>query len=305
MAESSKIHPYPFYGNWAGHPVADLIAAKSAISTRRPAKPIVYLAGDSSLDNKAWIPSSGPGGQDLPVVVPEIYNCFLDPPKPKPDVAFWLNRLLGDKVSTINAAVEASLLRDRDQNLLGHDDFIRDNITSEDILIVSIGANDIALSPTTATMRHMLQLAWLTSKKSIEEGTASSLKHFVNMFRDQTQVYIEKLTAKQKPRAIIVCAIYFPLEAGKSEDGSWADPQLKALGYGTYPGQLQAAIRQIFASATSTMKIEGTAVLPCALYEAMDGTDARDYVARVEPSIEGGRKMAMLLAEKIEKVLTQ
>jgi len=220
-------------------------------------------------------------------------------------VAFWLNHLLEDRLSAINAAVEASMLRSRNESLLEHDEFIRDNITSQDILIVSIGANDIALSPTTATMRHMLQLAWLSSKKSIEQGTASSLKHFVQMFRDQTQAYIERLTAKQKPRAVIGCTIYFPLEAGKSEEGSWADPQLKALGYGMYPGQLQAAIRQIFASATSTIKIEGTTVLPCALYEAMDGTDARDYVARVEPSIEGGRKMAMLLAEQIEVVLTR
>ena len=309
MTVIQKINPLPFYAEWAGHPLSDLATVHSAIQAIRPNKPIVYLAGDSSLDNKAWVPSNGPAGQPLPEAVPEIYKSFFPAPNGtgltglKPDVAFFLNHALGSKASVINAAVEASLLRQREKSLLPHDEFIRDHISAKDVLIVSVGANDIALSPTPATIRHMLQLAWVTPKSSLEKGTASSLQHFRQMFGAQTQTYIAQLTSKQKPRAVVVCAIYYPLEASATTQTSWADGQLKMLGYGMYPGQLQAAIRQIYASATAKMQVEGTKVVPCALYEVMDGKREGDYVARVEPSVDGGRKMAGLLREKVEEVL--
>ena len=307
MAESptlQKVSPLPFYAEWAGHRIADLNTVYTNIQAVRSEKPIVYLAGDSSLDNKAWIPPSGPGGEPLPEHVPGIYQSLLDPPTPKPDVAYWLNHFLGSKASVINAAVEASLLRQREKALLPHDEFIRDHIRPQDVLVVSLGANDIALDPTAATMRHMLQLAWLTFKSSIERDTASSLHHFRTMFKAQTEVYTSRLVSKQKPRAVIVCMVYFPLEASASSQTSWADTQLKMLGYGKYPGQLQAAIKQIFASATSKVEVEGTEVVPCALYEAMDGKSEGDYVARVEPSVEGGRKMAQLLKTKVDHILS-
>ncbi|KAJ9628069.1 hypothetical protein H2203_003291 [Taxawa tesnikishii (nom. ined.)] len=259
MPAVGKISPFPFYGNWAGHPISDLSAFYSLIKSERPGKPIVYLAGDSSLDNKAWVPSAGAGGEPLPVDVPAIYKSFLDPPRPKPDVGFWLNHFLGSKATVLNTAVEASLLRDRDAGLLAHDEFIRDHIGAEDVLVVSVGANDIALSPTATTARHMFQLAWLSSRRSIDQGTASSLGYFKTMFCDQTQAYISRITEKQKPKAVIVCMIYYPLEAGAGQT-SWADAQLKVLGYNSYPGQLQAAIKKMYEQATSNIKIRGTTV---------------------------------------------
>ena len=295
----TKINPFPFYGNWAGHPIADLTSVHAAALAREGRPPVVYLCGDSSLDNKAWVPSNGPGGEELPSPAPTFYQSFLDPGYLKPDVAFHLNSILGTKASVMNTAVEASLLRQRDEKLLAHDEFVRDHIQAEDILIVSLGANDIALSPTLATIRHMLHLAWFTPKTSIEKGTASSLQHFRHMFGTQMHSYISRLVAKQKPRAIIACTIYYPLEAQASTQSSWADTQLKTLGYGWYPGQLQAAIEQIHASATAELIVEGTTVIPCALYEALDGKREEDYVARVEPSVKGGRRMAELLSEKI------
>jgi hypothetical protein len=45
--------------------------------------------------------------------------------------------------------------------------------------------------------------------------------------------------------------------------------------------------------------VKGVEVIPVALYEALDGTDTRDYVERVEPSAQGGRKMAELILRKI------
>jgi hypothetical protein len=282
-----KINPLPFYAEWSGHPVSDLHIAHQLIRAARPERSIVYLVGDSSLDNKAWVPSNGPGGEALPGPVPDIYNIFLTRPVPKPDVAYFLNQQLGEKASVINAAVEASLLKQRETNLLPHDEFVRDHIQSEDVLIVSVGSNDIALSPTPATMRHMLQLAWLTPRSSIEKGTASSLGYFRAMFGAQVHSYISRLVDKQKPRAVIVCMIYYPLEAGATSQSSWADTQLRALGYGLFPAQLKTAIQQIYESATAKLQVEGTTVIPCALYEALDGKMDEDYVARVEPSVTG------------------
>ncbi|KAH9826117.1 Esterase, SGNH hydrolase-type, subgroup [Teratosphaeria destructans] len=302
MTTATKIHALPFYSEWSGHPLSSLQDVVSITRSTRPSKPIVWLAGDSSLDNKAWIPSPGPGGEPLPVDVPAVYSSLLASGKPKPDVAFWLNHFLDDVATAINAAVEASLLRDRGDGK-AHDDFIREHIKPEDILIVSVGANDIALSPTASTARHLAQLTWFTPLGSIQKGTASSLNYFRHLFGAQTQSYIETLVAKTKPRAVIICMIYHPLEADAGAQPGWAESQLKLLGYNRNPGQLQAAIRKIYEQATCKIGIDGTKVLPCALYEAMDGKVKEDYVARVEPSVGGGRKMAELLCGKVREVL--
>ncbi|KAK4552103.1 hypothetical protein LTR86_010639 [Recurvomyces mirabilis] len=299
----SKVRPSPFYGEWAGHPLQDLETVHEHVRTKRPDKPIIWLAGDSSLDNKAWVPSAGPGGEPLPVDVPAIYNAYLNPAVPKPDVAFWLNHYLADSATALNTAVEASLLRSRDEDLLAHDKFIRDNICKDDILIVSVGANDIALSPSASTMRHMAQLAWLTPRSSIDNGTAWSLPYFKHMFKDHTEAYVSRIIEKQKPRAVIVCMIYFPLQADAGAQSGWAESQLKLLGYNSDPGQLQAAISKIYKQATVNVELTGTKVIPCALYETMDGRTKDDYTARVEPSVKGGRKMASLLNDKIRTLL--
>jgi hypothetical protein len=286
---NSKIDSFKFYGEWKGHPISDLVTFRNITLTERPDKPIIYFAGDSSLDNKFWVNRPD---EYVPDEIPEIYHKTLkDPAKPKPDVAYWMNHILGDRATCINTAVEESLLRERDTNLLAHDEFIRDNIRPADTLVISIGANDIALSPTVATSTHMFQLAWLTPRKSIENGTAWGLAYFKDMFGAKIQDYIAKLTAKTKPRAVIVCMIYFPLEAGRGQTG-WADTKLNLLGYNTNPGQLQAAIRTLFEIATREIEVEGTQIVPCKLFEVLDGKVEKEYMDRVEPSSEGGKKMA-------------
>ena len=260
------------------------------------------MAGDSSLDNKYWVPGSGPAGDPLDVEVPEIYYHALRQPTPKPDVAFWMNHALGDRATCINAAVEASMLRERDADLLPHDEFIRDNIRKEDVLIVSVGCNDIAMSPSFSTIWRMLALSYLTGSFSIEKGDALCLPYFAHLFGTQTENYINRLCPKTKPRAVVLCMIYFPLEAQYGQEG-WADLPLKALGYSRNPGKLQTAIRQMYEMGTKRVKVEGTEVIPCALYESLDGTCKEDYVARVEPSSRGGRKMAEQLMTLIDKII--
>lgn len=328
MSRDPKIDTSAFYSEWSGHPLAFLRTFCDAAHTIRPSKPVIYLAGDSSLDNKAWIDSKA----TPPVPVPEIYSqtfATTSNPAPKHDIAFWLNHYLGLRATCINTAIEATLLRERDHKLLPHDEFIRDSISSNDVLIVSVGGNDIALSPTSETMMHMAQIPTLVASASSNPGALASnpsLQYFQHLFKDKVENYISRLVSKQKPRAVIVCMIYYPLEAntaskmGKaataiaslvssksssatSQQSSWADTQLRMLGYDDHPEVLQSAIRLVYEHATKQIRVEGTQVIPCALFEVLDGKRSGEYTARVEPNGEGGRKMAERFAEMLKGVV--
>ena len=56
--------------------------------------------------------------------------------------------------------------------------------------------------------------------------------------------------------------------------------------------------------ATSLIRIPGVKVVPCALFDVMDGKTAEDYTARVEPSTKGGRRMALKLTELLDSFIT-
>merc|ERR1712232_428780 len=89
--------------------------------------------------------------------------------------------------------------------------------------------------------------------------------------------------------------IYFPDETAS---GSWADRTLGFLQYDSQPQKLQAAIEHIFAAATSNITIQGVQdVVAVPLFRILDPKDGRDYVARVEPSVQGGQKMARAFAD--------
>jgi hypothetical protein len=50
----------------------------------------------------------------------------------------------------------------------------------------------------------------------------------------------------------------------------------------------------------STIRIKGSEVIPVPLFNALDGKNSNDYIARVEPSAAGGRKMAEFLLDIID-----
>ena len=49
--------------------------------------------------------------------------------------------------------------------------------------------------------------------------------------------------------------------------------------------------------ATSQIQIDGTEVVPFPLFRVLDGKTSSDYCQRVEPSPQGGRKMAAALLD--------
>jgi len=89
----------------------------------------------------------------------------------KTDVCYWLNYEAMQRkqnIACINTAIEATSLNTRSCCLPNQDLFIRDNIKNNDYLIVSIGGNDIALSPLLCTILNIAILSCCTPKCCIE-----------------------------------------------------------------------------------------------------------------------------------------
>ena len=284
-----------FYSEYHGHLISQLEMCLQRFRVSGEHRHAVYLAGDSTLDNKYWLSSSWK----------EPLNGYENIIQAmKPDVAYWINESCEKERKEffcINAACEESTISDRTGSsssaMLKHDIFIRDNLREDDVLIISVGGNDIGHRPTMCTV---VKMALLMShpKSMISNGSALGLGHFKNMWKNQTEQYIEKLCAKKKPKLVIVCMLYF---LDEKPGDSWADGVLRLLGYNSDPTKLQLVIRKLYEECTCKIQIEGTTVVPMPLFEILDGKTTSDYCERVEPSTEGGRKMGRALYEKIKE----
>lgn len=315
----SSVSSRSFYREYHGHKVNELERILRHVRERGGDDGVAFLAGDSSLDNKYWF--------DNVVDAIEPYKSILRPSQMKPDIAYWLtmeSQRRGVKLAAaINGAVEESTVGDRwCGSLLPQDRFIRDNITTDDILIVSVGGNDIALKPAPCTIVNMLGLICCTPTICVENACGAPLPcddcccgcgfgclsdatacppcagYFAHLFQTRVGSYIRRMTSKTKPKAVLICMIYYPDE---KQSGSWADGTLGVLGYNSDPAKLQLLIRKVFEMATSRIEIPGTHVIPVPLFRALDGRNTNDYCARVEPSVSGGRKMANLILDKWEQ----
>mmetsp|Transcript_102036 Transcript_102036/g.304462 ORF Transcript_102036/g.304462 Transcript_102036/m.304462 type:complete len:351 (+) Transcript_102036:26-1078(+) len=309
-----------YYGTWSGHDIEHLDVAYPML--RRRHRSLIFLAGDSSLDNKAWIEDVRPALNG--------YEDFLRPPSMKTDVSYWLNHEAVERgaghLACLNTAVEATTLSDRDGRLLPADQFIRDHITADDYLVVSVGGNDIALKPSFCTILNMLVLVRCSSQSCLSRCACGCLPfsgccggsvahggcfgclrsllgcawppglgYFVDLFGNAVQNYVLRLLGPTRPKKVVVCMIYFLQEGGSS----WADAALRALDYDRNPARLQEAIRAVFRLATRRIRIPGTQVVAFPLFEVLDGKSSLDYVSRVEPSRAGGKKMAKAFMDAI------
>lgn len=338
VAEEAKVNARSFYGEWHGHKTRHLKLLLPRL--RASYDSLIFTAGDSSLDNKYWVPDCRPA----PIAV---YREFLEPPTSVCDLTYWLNYHLEHQqrhgseaaarknsegfsenrspyptYAAINTAVEATTLNERCYGLRPQDRFIRDNIRADDVLVVSIGGNDVALAPTPCTIASICGMLALPMK-CVENGISCCvcpmndcccgcgpslfscagtfppcLGYFRHLFGVRVQKYIESLTSKTKPRKILVCMIYYPDE---TPTPSWAGPALGALGYNSNPGRLQLLIRKAFEEATRRIQIPGCEVIPVPLFNVLDGKRSEDFVARVEPSAIGGQKMAQFLLDYIQR----
>ena len=334
-----KISSRSFYNEYHGHKLSHLRTLYPPLRSSSDA--LIWTAGDSSLDNKYWFSDQQPAA-----AAGSVYAQLLDPPRCIADVTYWLNYLevrrqkeeestnntnattttstTATKYAAINTAVEATTLNQRSRSLLPQDRFIRDNVSSQDVLIVSIGGNDVALAPTPCTIASIAGLLCCLPQSCLANGTTFGtvpmddyccgcgpsfascscacppcLGYIRHLFGTRLQNYIEQLTSKVKPKQILVCMIYYPDEAQNVP--SWANGALGVLGYNSNPSKLQLLILKIFEEATSRISIPGSEVIPIPLYVPLDGTKSEDYVARVEPSALGGKKMAEYLLDVIHQ----
>jgi hypothetical protein len=294
-----------FYENYLGHKIDHLRRVLHHIKPTGPDATVVYLAGDSTLDNKFYV---------LNISKEDAVNGYekvLSPSKCIQDLTYHFNKLIYDSglsnIAVINCAVEEATLGSKQKSLNIQDRFIQDNITNNDVLIVSCGGNDLALNPSIKTMWNLFTLTRFNSKESIkkkldsyyyeEAGLPSSksdkslwgVQHFIKLFRDDMKSYIKSLIKNRKPSKVIVCSIYYP---DKKAIASWANVALDKLDYNNDPEKLQLIIQYIHREAISKITIKGVTVVPFPLYEVLNGDNSNDYVARVEPSVLGGYKIA-------------
>lgn len=285
-----------FYSNYYGHKIEHLASLQRTLIERFPNKHRIYLAGDSVLDNKHWILKRS--------VLPAIngYEHFLNPPTSVPDVAYWLNKSLLEAnlpYVAINTAVEEASIGEKtgSQGLNTNDLFIKDNLTLDDIIIISLGGNDIALKPNFQIMFAMGQLLLKSSVEKIEDYTkpVAGLDTIVNIMVEGIILYIMKLT-KVKPKKIIVTTLYYFGVNGKG----WADTTLNLIGYSKNPAFLQAILRRLTYELNQKIVIPGLNISVLPLWKCLDGSDETDYVERVEPSVLGGEKIAKYLVDNLK-----
>lgn len=230
------------------------------------------------------------------------YEGVLRPPRMVKDVSYWMNHLAQERfgkggVCTVNSSIEESTVEDRAQSLLPQDKFLRDHVTEQDFVILSVGGNDIALRPTALTILNMFMITcspyWL-----IRAGWAPGTGYFTRFFHTRIQELLRRMVAgPAKPSKVLVCMIYY---LDERPGGSWADYVLGKLGYDSDPGKLQLIIQTLFGIISGRgFDVPGTVVDAFPLFEVLDGKDTRDYVQRVEPSVEGGRKMAAAFLERL------
>ena len=287
-------------GNTGTRTHADAAATAAAGTGRKHS--FVWLLGDSSNDNKYWLQSRERACNG--------YEHVLTPPKSVPDVCHQLNRRFaelgpdaeGRTYTCINAAVEESTVGARagGATLLPQDAFVRDNMGPDDILLISLGGNDIALKPTVGTIAAMGWLTRVSRAGNVQDGSAWGLGHFHDLLHTQYQQYVAAVCAKVKPRLVVPCMIYYVDECATSQ--SWANATLGAIGYNSNPGHVQRIIDRIFYECfvADPLQVPGVGcIFPVELSKAMNGKDPADYVARVEPSAQGGAKMAALLGDVV------
>jgi hypothetical protein len=198
-------------------PASPVVAGKlhEALRGEDGTRPIIWLAGDSSLDNKHWLLS------EPRVAAAGALGDILDPPDAAvPDVAHQLATECvrrGLPHGVINAAVEESTLRERQLGLallpqvssgqvrrraaavgerlrcslrrrvapernprtlcVRQDAFLRDHLRPGDVLVVSVGGNDVALKPTLETAAALGSLILLSSRDDVRAGMALGSAH--------------------------------------------------------------------------------------------------------------------------------
>lgn len=296
----SKISTIDYYNNYYGHTIEHLEMLINQF--RNDNKNILFLVGDSTFDNKHWI-------LNTKYKKYQAINCYekiLYPPYMIGDICFNINVYLKNtNFVCINCAVEESSLLEKTSSLNLQDKFVRDHIRENDILLVSLGGNDIALKPDTKIMINFGLLYYTNNIETIKNNplTANGITYFKTVFKNNMKKYLLGLTSIERPKNIILSGLYFPDE--NTQSISWADNSLNLLNYNNNPDKLQSIIKSLYEyilfkiripiNITDTKIQNEINIIPFPIYNVLNGKITEDYIKRVEPSHFGGKKMAQYL----------
>ena len=314
----SKINSKDFYNEWSGHKITDLnniIDSLRSYNKQNKNRSVIFLAGDSSLDNKYW--PLNDSTEKLLCNKPPIngYEDVLIGNDCVPDVAYQINQTLienelDNEYVCINTSIEATKLEQRFDidskvKLLAQDQFICDNMTKDDILIVSISGNDFALGPTAkieADMRKYVK-AFEENNYKEQNDLFGETGIFYGLFVNKMSEYIKKLCSKKNPKKVIICMIYFvSIPFFKISGGHWAKKTIDIFKYASNPDILKSFIIKCHGLIKRNYLINSGINIfeSCPLYEVLDELDNTLYLAGVEPSIKGGKLMAERFVDQIK-----
>ena len=293
-----------FYENYYGHLPEHLRVAYASLRSPSGDRALVFLTGDSSLDNKSYVH----GCEALPAS--GGWERILAPPRALPDVAAWLSRALiavGLPHGVLNCAVEEATAAELAASpFVGPTAAVSRAVTRKDVVILSAGGNDVVLRPTLATVSALAAVLSCGSDAAIDCGDAIGFGTLQSLFYSKMQAVVEKLCAHAAPAIIIVLFPYYPQVYSKTAEPGWADTQLGLLGYNANPERLQRLMRAVFRHATQAIRAPtvSTRIIHIPLYDVLDSSaESNDYIARVEPSASGGEKIALRLAATIAEAL--
>lgn len=293
-----QINSTNFYNNYYGHTEKHLEFLLCVLKQNK--NKIIYLAGDSSLDNKHWVLDQ----KDEPAL--NGYENVLEPKICKPDICYHLNKyLIKTEYTAVNTAIEEAILEYNLNNVNISDNFIINNIKTDDILVISIGANDIALKSSFITKLNLHTLYNSNTYKQLKNNPlkCKGMQYFIDLISDGIKKYIQKLTIKNKPKIIIISMIYYP---DIKNTKSWCNDMLNLLNYDKDPKKLHIIISNIYQYAICKINFEkdqnlkDTQIKYFPMFEVLDGSKSADYVERVEPSNIGGDKISKKLVDLLE-----
>ncbi|CAD7951874.1 unnamed protein product [Amoebophrya sp. A120] len=234
------------------------------------------------------------------------------------DVCYWLNRKAAESKSFeqkeedalvqehpypqllfVNSAVEESTLSSRASGLLPQDKFVSNHLKPHDILLVSVGHNDMAFL-------HVQQAAWVLQEGTTDEKlTQLAVENFSHIYKEDTERYINTVLGDSTCKMVVVCMLYHLDE--NDEAFSWWEMGFQALGLIGNPEnkrRMKVVQHALFEHALKQLQIPNAGkVVPLELSRALDGTNSLMYANRVEPSVLGGEKLADLILDTIKENL--
>lgn len=178
----------------------------------------------------------------------------------------------------VNAAVEESCLKDAPS---AHDGFVLSHVKPGDFVVISIGGNDLILKPSNSVLMSMGVGTYLVPDSCIDTALSWLPNPLYDLFVTRTQEYVDMF---YKASRKVVYTPYFPCQSGVG----WASRLLDRINM----DKAQTTIRAVHNIYHKKLK-DITAAAP--LYEALDCTNELDYKYRVEPSVQGGKKISHFL----------